>query len=101
MLIFLVLGLFYGLKLLNLLKERKGARRWFLAGTFLAVAAILLDSVSFKNSPVEVQRLEQFFEEIIETCSMLSFFNTAFLMFNHYAKELILGREGKKRGGPV
>ncbi|WP_066633895.1 hypothetical protein [Desulfolucanica intricata] len=89
MLVFLITGILFSIKLLRLLKERKAAYRWFIAGICFTALAVILDSFSFTEYSLELQRLQQFGEEVLEVCGMLSFFSSTFLIFNCYLQKLL------------
>ena len=89
LLVFLVAGLAFSFKMVNILKHRKISYILFVTGLLFAAAAVLLDSFEFTGYSLEVQRWEQFLEEILEIISMLFFFNAVFLRFTSYLKELV------------
>jgi hypothetical protein len=58
-----------------LFKERPAARRCLYGAVLASLSAVLMDSVDIKPWPAAGQRLEQFWEEILETAGMLLFLN--------------------------
>ncbi|MEW6182979.1 MAG: hypothetical protein AB1500_07355 [Bacillota bacterium] len=89
LLLVLVIGLIFGVKIIRLFRRRQSAFRWFLAAAAFSVAAVLMDSFSYYGYSIDIQRLEQFIEELFEVGAMLSFFNAAFFMFMHYLREIL------------
>lgn len=89
LLAFLVIGLILLPKVLKLFKQRKTSLICFITGICFSAIAILIDSYNFEEMSVEVLRVEQFVEEILETSGMLFFVNSLFLLFTDYVKKYI------------
>lgn len=72
----------------KLLKKRKLALLFFKFAFILTLIAVILDSMEWKTYSIQIQRIEQFVEEIIETIAMLFYLNSFFVMFTPYLKNL-------------
>lgn len=83
LLLLLSLGLFILAKFWKALVHDKSTAILLGSAIFAAIFATLFDSFSFHNCSIEMQRLQQFIEEIFETFSMTMFFNVFFLNFVH------------------
>lgn len=73
----------------KLFEQRKASLILFISAFIVTIVAIVFDSIEWKESIMEIQRIEQFLEEILETLAMLLFFNSFFLMLTHYFKDLL------------
>lgn len=71
----------------NIFKQRKSSLLLFLTGLGISSVAILMDSFPAKGYSIELQRLLQYIEEVLETFGMLFFLNSLFLMFTHQIKQ--------------
>lgn len=84
----LLLMLIFGLAVLpwvlKLFRDNKIAKRLFLTGIFISSSVVIIDSFDVKSMSIEFQRLEQFFEEMLEMLGMLFFLNSFFLMMTNY-----------------
>lgn len=89
LLVFLVIGLLLLPKVLKLFKQRKTSLICFITGICFSAIAILMDSYNFEEMSVQVLRIEQFVEELLETTGMLFFVNSLFLLFTDYVKKYI------------
>ena len=89
LLIYLIIGLYFGCKMLRIFRQRKSAVILFLAATAVSITAVLLDSFSYAGDSLAVQRIEQFVEELLEIGGMLCFFGAVFLMFSCYLRKLV------------
>lgn len=93
LLIFLVVGLLLLTRILKLFKHRKSAYICFIIGICISATAILMDSVNFHEMSIQVLRIEQFVEELLETTGMLFFLNSLFLIFTDYTKKFFIEKQ--------
>ncbi|WP_307403681.1 hypothetical protein [Desulfofundulus luciae] len=93
LLIILILGLLFSIKLIRLFSERRSAYCWFVGGLCFAIIAILMDSFNYEGFGIDIQLIEQFIEELFEVSGMLSIFSAVFLMFNFYLQNFLSARD--------
>lgn len=75
------MGLLLLPRIIRLFQERRSALILFIAGVGLSAAAVVFDSFDFHAYSLEIQRGQQFIEELIETAGMLCFLNACLLIF--------------------
>lgn len=68
---------------IKLFKTRKISLKLFIVGILISGIAIVMDSIDVKGYSIELQRLQQYIEEIFETTGMLFFLNSLLLMFTY------------------
>jgi len=93
LLLLLALGLFTLPYMITLFKERKIALYCFIFSIVISSIAVVIDSIEVKELSIELQREEQFIEEILETVGMLFFLNSFYLMFFYYLEDIIKVRK--------
>jgi len=89
LLILLVIGFIMLPWLLSLFKERRVAFYCFISAIFFSAIAVIMDSIEVKMMAIEIQRIEQFVEEILETVGMLLFLSAFFLMLMYHLTHLL------------
>ncbi len=72
----LILGLITAMFLLKELKKNKRGFIFFTIGVLFSIMAVLDDSLNLKGMNIEIQKMIQYAEEIIETCGMICFLNS-------------------------
>jgi hypothetical protein len=75
MLAFMVVGIALVPRFIRLFNQDRKAKKLFFAAIGLSAVAIIADSFSYKAYSIEVQRLEQFWEQMVKTTAMVFFLN--------------------------
>ncbi len=96
LLIFLVAGLIMSPFFIKLFKKRKSSLICFITAIVFSALAVLIDSIEVKSMAMDIQRAEQFIEEILETTGMIFFLNSFFLMFMHHLEAIFRGGNNHK-----
>jgi cation transport ATPase len=98
LLVFLLAGLIMVPFFWKLLRKRRAALVFFIAAAIVSAGAISLDSLDMEKYGNQAFRMEQFFEELLETTAMILFLNAFF-----YSLTGILRKAGEQDGttGPV
>lgn len=93
----LILGLITAIFLLKELKKNKRGFIFFIIGVLFSIMAVLDDSLNLKGMNIEIQKMIQYAEEIIETCGMICFLNFAgtVMIQNKISESVIVDKEYK------
>ena len=75
MLVFMVLGIALVPRFIELFEQDRSAKSIFYAAIGLSALAIIADSFDYKVYSIEIQRLEQFWEQMVKTAAMVLFLN--------------------------
>ncbi len=89
LLILMIFGLLIFYKTISIIKKRKSSFYIFICGVILAIVAIVMDSIDVHKYSLDIQRKQQFIEEIFETFAMLMFFISIWLLFMKQIKDNI------------
>ena len=81
LLIFMIFGLVFIPYMIKVFTVSKPGFLMFVFGVVISVLAVIIDSFSFKGLSIEMQRLQQYTEEMFETFAMLLFLNSFFNVF--------------------
>lgn len=72
----LIMGIIMALIIFKELKENKRGFLFFIIGVCFSAIAVLDDSMNLRGMDINIQKMVQYAEEILETCGMVCFLNS-------------------------
>ena len=72
----LIIGIIMALIIFKELKENKRGFLFFIIGICFSIIAVFDDSMNLRGMDINIQKMVQYGEEMLETCGMLCFLNS-------------------------